>query len=93
VATWYALLGEMYLTAGSLDDAAAALDRAEFYLDTFGQRYPEGLLLLLRARLLHARGQPMVEVRAAATVARTLSDESEARLFVQRVDRFLAEIG
>ncbi|MGJ6121288.1 BTAD domain-containing putative transcriptional regulator [Mycolicibacterium sp. Y3] len=93
VATWYALLGEMYLTAGSLDDAAAALDRAEFYLDTFGQRYPEGLVLLLRARLLHARGKPMVEVRAAATVARTLSDESEARLFVQRVDRFLAEIG
>ena len=48
------------------DDAAAALDRADFYLETYGQRYPEGLLLLLRARLLQARGEPVARVRAAA---------------------------
>ena len=36
----YALLGEMLLAAGSTDEASVALDRADFYLDTYGQRYP-----------------------------------------------------
>lgn len=93
VATWYALLGEMHLTVGAMDDAAAALDRAQFYLDAYGQRYPEGLLLLLRARLLHARGASAPEVRAAAATARRLSLDREARLFVDRVDEFLTQLG
>jgi DNA-binding SARP family transcriptional activator len=93
VATWYALLGEMHLVAGSVDEAAAALDRADFYLNAYGQRYPEGLLLLLRARLLQARGEPIAVVRAAAEVARTLSVDREARLFAHRAERFLAELG
>ncbi len=93
VATWYALLGEMHLVAGSVDEAAAALDRADFYLNAYGQRYPEGLLLLLRARLLQARGEPIAVVRAAAEVARTLSVDREARLFADRAERFLAELG
>ena len=93
VATWYALLGEMYLITGATDKAAAALDRAEFYLDAYGQRYPEGLLLLFRARVLHARGAPLAEVRVAADVARRLSVDCEARLFVHRVDEFLTRLG
>ena len=93
VATWYALLGEMHLSAGSTDDAGAALDRAEFYLNAYGQRYPEGLLLLLRARLLHARGEPVAVVRAAVEAARTLSLAREARLFAHRAEAFLAELG
>ncbi|MET0451349.1 MAG: BTAD domain-containing putative transcriptional regulator [Mycobacterium sp.] len=93
VATWYALLGEMHLAVGSIDDAAIALDRADFYLDTYGQRYPEGLLLLLRARLLQAQGQPVAVVRAAAEKARALSADREARLFVRRADQLLAELG
>jgi hypothetical protein len=35
-----ALLGEMLLAAGSTVEASVALDRADFYLDTYGQRYP-----------------------------------------------------
>ncbi|TQR85765.1 AAA family ATPase [Mycobacterium hodleri] len=92
VATWYALLGEMYLAAGSPDEAAAALDRAEFYVNAYGQRYPQGLILLLRARVLHARGKPAATVRAAAEAALTFSHNHEAYLFVHRAEQFLAEL-
>ncbi|HTI73590.1 MAG TPA: BTAD domain-containing putative transcriptional regulator [Mycobacterium sp.] len=90
VATWYALLAEMYLAAGSIDAAAEALDRAQFYIDAFGQRYPEGLVMLLRARVLYARGEPVGVVRAAAEAARASSADHEAGLFVARAERFLA---
>lgn len=92
VATWYGLLGEMHLVTGSIDAAAQALDRADFYLETYGQRYPEGLLLLLRARLLHARGEPLGVVRAAAENARRISIDHEARLFARRADQFLTAL-
>jgi DNA-binding SARP family transcriptional activator len=92
VATWYALLAEMLLVTGSVDAAVEALDRAQFYVDAFGQRYPQGLILLLRARILSARGEPVGIVRAAAEAARTLSADHEAGLFVQRAERLLAEL-
>ena len=57
-----------------------------------GQRFAEGLLLLVRARLLHARGEPVDAVRAAAEAARARSDERGAYLFARRSERFLAEI-
>jgi hypothetical protein len=82
----------MHLATGSLDDAAAALDRADFYLDAYGQRYPEGLLLLLRARLLQARGEPATVVRSAAEHARRVSAEHGAHLFARRAEELLAEI-
>jgi DNA-binding SARP family transcriptional activator len=90
VATWYALLGEMHLATGATDEAAAALDRADFYLNAYGQRYPEGLILLLRARLLHARGAPVSAVRAAAEKVRALSADRGAHLFAHRADELLA---
>jgi ATP/maltotriose-dependent transcriptional regulator MalT len=93
VATWHGLLAEMRLTAGALAEAEAALDRAVRVLDTYGQRYAEGLILLLRARLLHARGAPAAVVRAAAVEARALSAEREAHLFARRADDFLARLG
>lgn len=93
VATWYGLLGEMHLAAGSADAAEAALNRADFYLNAYGQRYPEGLVGLLRARLLHARGEPAAVVRSAAEAARALSVERGARLFAARADGFLAALG
>lgn len=92
VSTWYALLGEMRLAAGDVQRAAADLDRADHYLRTYGQRYAEGLLLLLRARLLRAQGQPDATVRAAAQEARRVAMEQEAHLFVQRSDAFLAQL-
>ena len=93
VSTWYGLLGEMHLAAGSTDEAAAALSRADFYLNAYGQRSSEGLLLLLRARLLKARGEPLAAVRAAADEARALSIDRGARLFANRADQLLAELG
>ncbi|MCK9901422.1 AAA family ATPase [Frankia sp. Cpl3] len=90
LATWYGLLAEMWLAAGMPAEAAAALDRADSSLDTHGQRYPEGLILLLRARLMAARGEPAAVVRAAAERARTLSLEREAHLFAHRAEKLLA---
>ncbi len=72
--------------------AAAALDLADRCLDTYGQRYPEGLLLLLRARLQQALGEPVAVVRATAERARALSAEREAHLFARRAEMFLAEL-
>ncbi|WP_234810306.1 BTAD domain-containing putative transcriptional regulator [Mycolicibacterium moriokaense] len=92
VATWYALLGEMLLASRSVEAADEALDRAQFYVDAFGQRYPQGLILLLRARGSHARGETLAAVQSAAEAARAWSVDHEAGLFVQRVDRFLAEL-
>ncbi|MEV7390009.1 BTAD domain-containing putative transcriptional regulator [Streptomyces sp. NPDC091215] len=89
LATWYGLLGEMWLMAGKLDEAAAALDRADSALDTHGQRYAEGLLLLLRARVLQARGAPAATVRATAERALALSTEREAHLFAHRAKELL----
>lgn len=90
LATWCGLLGEMWLAAGMPTEATAALDRADSFLDTYGQRYPEGLLLLLRARLLQARGEPVPVVRTALERARTLASEQEAYLFAHRAENLLA---
>ncbi|MFC4534651.1 ATP-binding protein [Sphaerisporangium dianthi] len=92
VSTFYGHLCEMWLVAGALDKAAAALDRADSCLDLYGQRYPEGLLLLLRARLLLARGESDAEVRAVAERCRTLSAERGTHLFARRAEEFLATL-
>ncbi|MGV9385961.1 AAA family ATPase [Nonomuraea sp. NPDC003707] len=92
IAYHYGLIAEMWLAADMPDAAATALDRADQALTAYGQRYAEGLLLLLRARLLHARGEPVDVVRAAAEAARARSDERGAYLFARRSERFLAEI-
>ncbi|MFD7307234.1 ATP-binding protein [Promicromonospora sp. NPDC059942] len=92
LATWYGLLAEMWLSAGRLTEAVAALDRADAALAAYGQRYPEGFLLLVRARLLRASGEPDDVVRAAAERARALSTEREAHLFARRAERFLRDL-
>ncbi|GIF51335.1 transcriptional regulator [Asanoa ferruginea] len=92
LSTWYGLLGEMWLAAEKLDEATAALDRADALLDSHGERYAEGLLLLLRARLMHARGEPVADVRATAERARALSTEHEAHLFAARAEELLATL-
>ncbi|MFJ3799489.1 ATP-binding protein [Streptomyces sp. NPDC090088] len=92
LATWYGLLGEMWLAAGKLDEADAALDRADSAIEAYGQRYAESLLLLLRARVLQARGEPVATVRAVAERAHALAVVSEAHLFARRADELLAEL-
>ncbi|MFE3032346.1 hypothetical protein ACFXKY_11905 [Streptomyces canus] len=92
VSTWYALLGEMRIAAGSLDQAAAALDSAEEYLERYGQRSAEALIILVRAHLEHANGNDRGAVRVAEQ-ARTVALRQGAHLFAQRADRFLARHG
>ncbi|GAB1824324.1 hypothetical protein [Herbidospora sp. RD11066] len=88
LATWTALLAEMWLEAGRPDEAAEVLDRADHYFEAYGERYQEGL----RARLLQARGATETDVRAALERVRTRSLEREAHLFVQRADRWLGRL-
>ncbi|MEW9528464.1 BTAD domain-containing putative transcriptional regulator [Microbispora sp. NPDC049125] len=89
LATWSGMIGDMWLAAGRPDDAAAALDRADQVVDTHGERYAEGLLLLLRARLLQARGADPDDVRAAAERARALSARRGAHLFARRAEELI----
>ncbi|MBL0888223.1 ATP-binding protein [Myceligenerans indicum] len=92
VSTWYALLGDMHLAAGDVPRAATAMDRADHCLRAYGQRYSQGLLLLLRARLRQAQGRPAAAVREAVQLARRVSAHQQAHLFVQRADAFLQEL-
>ncbi|MFI6742986.1 BTAD domain-containing putative transcriptional regulator [Nonomuraea sp. NPDC050451] len=92
VAYHHGLIAEMWLAAGMPDQAGIALDRADQALEAHGQRYAEGLVLLLRARLLQARGEPAEVVRAAAEQARDRSSERESHLFARRAEKFLAEL-
>ena len=89
LATWHGLVAEMWLSAGRTAEAAAALDRADAALEAYGQRYPEGFLLIQRARLLQAAGRPDDVVLAAVERARALSTEHEAHLFARRAERLL----
>ncbi|WP_051102486.1 ATP-binding protein [Parafrankia elaeagni] len=90
LASWYGLLAEMWLAAGLVAESAATLDRAEDFLDAYGERYAEGHILLLRARLMRDRGEPTAAVRAKAERARALSTEREAHLFAHRAEELLA---
>ncbi|XVU27975.1 BTAD domain-containing putative transcriptional regulator [Actinoplanes sp. CA-054009] len=92
IAYQYGLIAEMWLATGRPDEAARALDRADQAVWDHGQRYAEGLLLLIRARLLQARGEPVAAVRAAADLARSRSAASGSLLFARRAERFLADL-
>lgn len=82
----------MWIAAGEYGRATTALERAEWCLNAYGQRYSEGLLLLLRARLLQACGAPAERVRVAAQRARKVSVEREAHLFARRAQALLDEL-
>ncbi|MBM2618518.1 AAA family ATPase [Actinoplanes sp. LDG1-06] len=92
LAFYCGLIAEMFLAAGDPASAAATLDRADAFLQSHGQRYAEGLLLLLRARTLAAAGEPKPLVRAAAERARSLSTARGAHLFADRATRFLESL-
>jgi hypothetical protein len=90
--TWYALLAEMRLAAGQPAEAERALDAAERFLDLYGQRYAEGLIVLTRARVMRARGASATLVRATIERARALSAEREAHLFARRAESLLLQL-
>ncbi|MFJ3671049.1 ATP-binding protein [Streptomyces sp. NPDC090106] len=88
VSTWYALLAEMRLADGAAAQATAALDSADEYLERYGQRSGEALLILVRAQLLRAVGDLPGAVRLADR-ARSVALQQGAHLFVRRADQFL----
>ncbi|MFF0343000.1 ATP-binding protein [Kribbella sp. NPDC004875] len=91
VSTWYALLAQMRLAAGTPDAAAVALDQAGTLRDRYGQRSADGLLLLVRAQLADRLGDPGTAVRLAER-ARAVAARQEAYLFVQRADLLLGDL-
>ncbi|WP_093618326.1 ATP-binding protein [Actinoplanes philippinensis] len=93
IAYHQSLIAEMWLTAQRPHEAAAALGRATAALDEHGQRYAEGHVLLMRARLLLASGEPGTAVRAAAQRARDRSAARGAHLFARRAERLLDGLG
>jgi len=92
LATWYALLAEIRLCADDPSAAMTALDKAETFIERYGERYAEGLVLLIRAKAFRAGGDVRSAVRAAHR-ALTLSQEREANLFATRATGLLAELG
>jgi hypothetical protein len=92
VTVFLAHLAEMWLAAGDLDRAEAALERAEQTL-ALGQAYGEGLILLNRARLLAARSAPPEAIHAIAEACRAASAKRGTPLFSRRMDEFVATIG
>jgi hypothetical protein len=67
------------------------LDKAETFIDRYGERYAEGLVLLMRARAFRAGGDVQSAVHAAHR-ALTLSRERGANLFATRATGLLAEL-
>ncbi|MFK3979681.1 ATP-binding protein [Micromonospora sp. NPDC050397] len=92
VAYHHGLIAEMWLAAGRPDRAGIALDQADQALEAHNQRYAEGLLRLLRARLLHTLGEPLDVVRTVAENARAWSVDHETYLFARRAELFLKEL-
>ena len=91
VSTWYALLAEMRVAAGTTDAAAVALDQADNCRDRYGQRSADGLLLLVRAQLAKKLADPGGAVRLAEE-ARAVAGRQEAYLFVQRAELLLTDL-
>jgi DNA-binding SARP family transcriptional activator len=83
---WFILLAEIHLALGEVPLAAAAAADAADALDRYGERHSESLVRLVQARVLHARGAPAAEVRAAWQAARDLAETRGALMFVARAD-------
>ncbi|MEU7875456.1 AAA family ATPase [Dactylosporangium sp. NPDC049140] len=91
LATWYALLAEVRLGGDDPVAAMAALDKAEAFIDRYGERYAEGLVLLIRAKAFRAGGD-VRSARQAAYRALSVSQERGALLFAARAGGLLAEL-
>nr|WP_300048548.1 AAA family ATPase [uncultured Nocardioides sp.] len=90
--TWLALLAEMYLVRGRLSAAEDALDRAFDSIDSYGQRYAEGFVRLMQARLMHATGTSTSRVRMVAEEARSMARAREVHLFENQAASFIAHL-
>jgi len=91
LATWYALLAEIRLRGDDPIAAMTALDKAEAFIDRYGERYAEGLILLIRAKAFRAGGDARSALQTAQR-ALTVSQERGALLFAARAGGLLAEL-
>ncbi|MDN3357317.1 BTAD domain-containing putative transcriptional regulator [Actinomadura sp. DC4] len=89
VTQYYSALAEMWLAAGMANEAGVALDDADRFADRHDERYTECLRLLLRAKVLHARGEPVGAVRAAAAEAEIVSIERGAYIIARRAGELM----
>ena len=73
--------------------AEDALDRAFDSIDvTHGQRYAEGFVRLVQARLMHATGTPTARVLMIAEEAQALASAREVHLFEDQATDFIARL-
>jgi ATP/maltotriose-dependent transcriptional regulator MalT len=86
----YALLAEMFVAAGMPHEASAALDHADRLADLHDEPFAESLRLLIRAKVLRARGEPVDVVLAAAAKAKTVSTALGAYIVARRADELMA---
>lgn len=88
----YALVAEMYVAAGMPHEAGAALDHADRLAEAHDEPFAEPLRLLMRAKVLQARGEPAEVVRAVADRAKAVSADRGAHIIARRVDQLLGAI-
>ncbi|HEY5857704.1 MAG TPA: BTAD domain-containing putative transcriptional regulator [Aldersonia sp.] len=89
---WATLLADALLETGRLDEVGPALDAADAMVRRNGQRYADPVTLLVRARYLHARGEPEDAVRAAFEVAAQRAREAESTTLLARIERCAEEL-
>jgi DNA-binding SARP family transcriptional activator len=93
VTQYYSALAEMWLAAGRPYEAGVALDNADRFADHHDERYTECLRLLLRAKVLRARGEPVDVVRVAVAKAETVSIERGAYIIARRAGELTTSSG
>jgi hypothetical protein len=74
------------------DEGGTALDQADRLADVHGEEFTESLRLLLRAKVVQARGEPADVVRAAAAQAKAISTERGTYVIARRAEELTAAI-
>ncbi|WP_433125064.1 hypothetical protein ACQPWW_21615 [Micromonospora sp. CA-240977] len=87
----YPRLARHWAVAMSGGDPVTAAVEVERVIEAYGERYAEGLVLLIRAQALRAGGDLGSAARVARR-ARVLSQERGAHLFATRADGLLAAL-
>lgn len=81
VALCLGFLAEMKLVSGDLHGAQTTLDFAFECLETYDQRYAEGMLVQMRARIMRASGAHSQAIRSVTEQARSISELRGSHLF------------
>jgi hypothetical protein len=85
--------GLALLTAGRPDEAEAYVRDARHELDTYGERYPEPIVLLAEAGLALACGAPLEAVLRDLAAAAAAATDQGAHRVARRIDAAAAALG